>query len=64
MSLRGSETTEAISRRVDCVEIAAFTSFARNDKEESWHSLLTVLRLSVLVDTVNAARVTENKNVP
>ena len=39
MSSRGSETTEAISRRVDCIEIAALTSFARNNKEDSWHSL-------------------------
>jgi hypothetical protein len=42
MSLRGSETTEAISSRIDCIEIAALTSFARNDKEESWHTLKCV----------------------
>ena len=34
MSLRGSETTEAISHLTEKKEIAALPSVARNDKEE------------------------------
>jgi len=37
MSLRGSETTEAISQSVKYIKIAALTSFARNDKTELGH---------------------------
>ncbi len=33
MSLRGSETTEAISQCIDNSEIAALPSVARNDKK-------------------------------
>jgi len=33
MSLRGSETTEAISQAIDISEIAALPSVARNDRK-------------------------------
>ena len=39
MSLRGSETTEAISQGIEKTEIAALPSVARNDKEGLRHSL-------------------------
>jgi len=34
MSLRGSETTEAISKCIENKEVAALSSVARNDKQE------------------------------
>jgi hypothetical protein len=34
MSLRGSETTEAISEGLEKEEIAALSSFARNDEKK------------------------------
>jgi hypothetical protein len=39
MSLRGSETTEAISQGFENREIATLSSFARNDKKALQHSL-------------------------
>jgi hypothetical protein len=40
MSLRGSETTEAISQSIGNKEIATLPSVARNDKRGLRHSLI------------------------
>ena len=39
MSLRGSETTEAISQAIEITEIATLPPVARNDQKGIGHSL-------------------------
>jgi hypothetical protein len=67
MSLRGSETTKAISQGVDIPEIATLPSVARNDSRGLRHRLFAeeekcdVKRGGA---TINAEEETKTENIP